>query len=140
MKKEPACWDGYGNLFKLRIPYSGVIGLIAGLIISSPWASAVALAVASCIELINLVIIYINLSSRDEFKYDSFVGHLLLQYVVFPEVSFMAVLHLVCARIGAYTIAFIILLPPGFSLWLLIIPATLFLSTITHYISKEKSL
>jgi hypothetical protein len=140
MKKDPACWGGCGNLFKLRIPYSGVIGLIAGLIIATPWASAIAIAIASCVELINLIIIYINLSSRDEFKYDSFVGHLLLQYVVFPEVSFVAVLHLVCARITSYIIAFIILLPTGFSLWLLIIPITLFLSTILHYIPKEKSL
>lgn len=123
-------------MLKLRIPYSGVIGLITGLVFAMPIAGLVA---AICIEASNFVVIYRSLCSKNEFQYDSFIGHLLTQYVVLPDVSFYDILQLVCARVASYMVAWFILVI-DINLLFLIIPGIVFLSTIIHYIPKQKSL
>jgi cobalamin biosynthesis protein CobD/CbiB len=125
-------------MLKFRIPYSAVVTTIVSLAFSGPYAFVLGCVAGIIVETVTGAILYRSLQSKEEFFYDSFIGHLLSQFTAIGDVSFTDILHLVCARITSYIIAGLIFLPPNpMDLWFLLIPIILYLSTILHIVPRN---
>jgi len=84
---------------KFRLPYSGVVALVVGLI----WHSLVIAAIGGiAVELLTGLILFIKLRSFEEFDFDSFYGILLTQYTGGAYLDITDMAHLIGLRVVAY--------------------------------------
>ena len=113
-------------MFQVRIPYTLVALLIGLLVLPIP----AALGIAALIEIIFCILLVRALRSSAEFNYESFYGQLLSQLTISGEIELGDIIHHISARVASYLMAGGIIYF-CYSWWLLIIPAVLFLSTIT---------
>jgi len=117
-------------MLKVRLPFSGVAALLAYVITRTNWIAQTA---GIIMELAIAIVLFRKLISEKEFDYDSFIGQLLLQYTMIPEIGLTSLLHLISARIVSYAV-FIMLTG-----WWLIIPILLYISTVVHYLPDTKT-
>jgi hypothetical protein len=111
---------------KLKWPISGMVASILGLLYYETPALAFLMAglVGIYMEIIIAVVILTALMSGREFKYDSWMGWLLNQYIIVAEVSMTDIVTLIAAR--TFCFALIIFPPIWGTLWLLL-PVFLYL-------------
>jgi|WetSurSiteA1Bulk_404760.scaffolds.fasta_scaffold29400_1 hypothetical protein len=121
-------------MLKIRIPYSGILALVAYVIRLDLLTACITGIVT---ELVIAIVLFKKLIGEKEFEYDSFVGQLLLQYTMLPEVGLTSLLHLISARIASYALLFIIYTSSLMWFWY-VIPIVLYLSTVIHYLPNNK--
>jgi len=123
-------------MLKIRVPYSGLAVLLTFIFVSPPliWLPY---AMGIVVEALIATLVFTKLMSQKEFNYGSFIGKLLLQYTIIPEIGIYALVHLICARIVCYAVMLlgIIFTPPPLTMTLAtIVSLILYSSTIIHYL------
>jgi hypothetical protein len=126
-------------MFRIRIPYSAVIGLILGLLLALAgyqYAIPAALGVAALLEFLAAAAIIRALTRVDEFEYESFIGSLLRTYTIGKEIGIADIYNMAAARIVSYLAAAVIC---GGGYWdVIFVPIILFALTIMHYLPNTK--
>ena len=81
------------------------------------------------VELVLAVLIFKGLTKADEFDYDSLTGYLLIQYTAISEIELIQIVHIVMARVVAFSLLFA-------SPWCLMASIPILILTMVHQIKK----